>query len=46
VFFGSDLHHVGIYVGGGQMINAPTTGSVVRYDGIFWPDLRPYGGRP
>jgi cell wall-associated NlpC family hydrolase len=46
VFFGSDLHHVGIYVGGGQMINAPTTGSVVRYDGIFWPDLQPYGGRP
>jgi cell wall-associated NlpC family hydrolase len=46
VFYGSDLHHVGIYVGGGQMINAPTTGSFVRYDNIFRPDLQPYGGRP
>jgi cell wall-associated NlpC family hydrolase len=46
VFFGSDLHHVGIYVGGGMMIDAPHTGTVVRYDSIFWPDLQPFGGRP
>jgi cell wall-associated NlpC family hydrolase len=46
VFLGSDLHHVGIYVGGGQMIDAPHTGAVVRYDPIFWPDLQPFGGRP
>jgi cell wall-associated NlpC family hydrolase len=39
VFFGSDLHHVGIYAGGGQMIDAPYTGTVVRYDSIFWGDL-------
>lgn len=25
-------HHVGIYAGNGQMINAPFTGTVVRYD--------------
>jgi cell wall-associated NlpC family hydrolase len=31
VFFG-DMHHVGLYVGGGQMIHAPHTGSVVRYE--------------
>ena len=29
VFFYSDLHHVGIYVGGGNMIHAPHTGAVV-----------------
>ena len=36
VFFGSASysHHVGIYVGGGQMIDAPHTGAVVRYDSI------------
>jgi cell wall-associated NlpC family hydrolase len=46
VFYGTDLHHVGIYVGGGMMIDAPNTGSFVRYDSIFWPDLQPFGGRP
>jgi cell wall-associated NlpC family hydrolase len=36
VFFGSASysHHVGIYVGGGTMIDAPHTGAVVRYDSI------------
>ena len=36
VFFGDAAfsHHVGIYVGGGQMIDAPYTGTVVRYDSI------------
>lgn len=40
VFFATDLsdprtiHHVGIYVGGGYMINAPHTGAVIRYDSI------------
>jgi peptidoglycan DL-endopeptidase CwlO len=38
VFFYSDLHHVGIYVGGGMMIHAPRTGDVVR--------LAPIGNRP
>ena len=46
VFFYRDLHHVGIYVGGGQMIDAPYTGTVVRYDNIYWGGLQPYGGRP
>jgi cell wall-associated NlpC family hydrolase len=34
VFFGSPIHHVGIYVGNSQMIDAPNTGEVVRYDSI------------
>ena len=36
VFFGnaSYSHHVGIYVGGGSMINAPHTGAVVSYGSI------------
>ena len=35
VFYGSPPHHVGIYVGGGQMINALHSGTVVRYDSIY-----------
>jgi len=34
VFFGSPIHHVGIYVGGGNMINAPYTGSSVHINSI------------
>lgn len=34
VFFGSPIHHVGIYVGGGQMIHAPQAGDVVKYASI------------
>ncbi|TCP55106.1 cell wall-associated NlpC family hydrolase [Tamaricihabitans halophyticus] len=30
VFYGSPVHHVGIYVGGGNMVHAPTTGDVVK----------------
>ncbi|MFE0461124.1 NlpC/P60 family protein [Kitasatospora sp. NPDC058965] len=31
VYF-EDMHHVAIYVGGGQIIHAPHTGAVVRYE--------------
>jgi cell wall-associated NlpC family hydrolase len=30
IFFGSDLHHMGMYVGNGQLIHAPHSGDVVR----------------
>lgn len=30
VFFGSPIHHVGIYVGGGMYLHAPHTGDVVK----------------
>jgi len=32
------IHHVGIYIGGGEMIDAPYTGTVVRKDPAFRPD--------
>jgi cell wall-associated NlpC family hydrolase len=34
----STIHHVGIYVGNGQMIDAPHTGANVRYDSAFRSD--------
>ena len=34
VFFGSPIHHVGIYVGGNQYIHSPNTGSRVRIDSM------------
>ncbi|MDQ6839062.1 MAG: NlpC/P60 family protein [Actinomycetota bacterium] len=41
VFFGSpaDVYHVGIYVGGGSMVDAPHAGADVRVEGIYWSDL-------
>ncbi|MDQ1748027.1 MAG: peptidoglycan DL-endopeptidase CwlO [Frankiaceae bacterium] len=38
VFFGSDLHHVGIYIGNGNMIEAPHSGANVRIAGAFRSD--------
>jgi cell wall-associated NlpC family hydrolase len=32
------IHHVGIYIGGGEMIDAPFTGAFVRKDPAFRPD--------
>ena len=49
VFFHNDgdiapfFHHVGLYVGGGQMIEAPHTGAFVRYSGIDRVDTYGYG---
>ena len=48
VFFGysaGGIHHVGIYVGGGSMIDAPYTGVNVRYDSAFSGDYFA-SGRP
>lgn len=39
LFYGSPIHHVGIYVGGGQMIEAPHSGTVVRYASIYRSDF-------
>jgi cell wall-associated NlpC family hydrolase len=48
VFFYSDIHHVGIYIGGGQMIHAPTTGQNVQIGNIgesyrhYYGAVRPF----
>ncbi|HEX4978986.1 MAG TPA: NlpC/P60 family protein [Acidimicrobiales bacterium] len=39
LFYGSPIHHVGIYVGDGQMIEAPETGKNVRYASIYRSDF-------
>jgi peptidoglycan DL-endopeptidase CwlO len=39
VFFGSPIHHVGMFVGNGTMIEAPHTGAFVRYSSIYRPDF-------
>jgi cell wall-associated NlpC family hydrolase len=39
IFFGegpSSVDHVGLYVGGGEMIDAPHTGALVRFDNADW----------
>jgi peptidoglycan DL-endopeptidase CwlO len=38
VFFGSPIHHVGMYVGGGEMIEAPYSGARVRRASAFRHD--------
>lgn len=42
IFFGngpSSVDHVGLYVGGGEMIDAPHTGALVRFDNADWSGL-------
>lgn len=42
VFFGdgpTSVDHVGLYVGAGEMIDAPHTGALVRFDDAGWPGL-------
>jgi hypothetical protein len=47
LFFGAGpkgIEHVGIYIGNGQMINAPHTGADVRVDQVFGPNGQPLWG--
>lgn len=39
VYYGSPIHHVGIYVGAGNMISAPHTGDVVKVQPAFRSDF-------
>ncbi|OIK03352.1 C40 family peptidase [Streptomyces monashensis] len=34
VFFYGDIHHVGLYAGNGEVLHAPHTGAVVRYESM------------
>jgi cell wall-associated NlpC family hydrolase len=42
VFFATDrgdwrsIHHVGMYIGDGKMVHAPTTGDVVKISNVWW----------
>lgn len=48
IFYGQvrgDIHHVGLYLGGGKMIHAPTYGEPVKISSIYWGDLIGYAGR-
>lgn len=38
VFFGNPIHHVGMYIGGGTMVEAPYSGQTVRTRSINRPD--------
>jgi cell wall-associated NlpC family hydrolase len=46
IFFYSDISHVGLYIGNGEMIHAPHTGTVVKIAPItempFYAGVRPY----
>jgi cell wall-associated NlpC family hydrolase len=41
IFFGTpnNVYHVGIYIGGGEMIDAPDTGLKVSISSIYWSSL-------
>jgi peptidoglycan DL-endopeptidase CwlO len=43
VFFGNPAHHVGLYLGGGLMVDAPHTGAVVEVVSVWWDDLAGFG---
>jgi cell wall-associated NlpC family hydrolase len=45
VFYGSPIHHVGIYIGNGQYIHAPQTGDQVKIASIYRDDYAG-GARP
>lgn len=46
VFFGSPVHHVGIYAGNGKMWHAPQTGDVVKLSNVWHSELVRYGRVP
>lgn len=39
VFFYNPISHVGLYIGGGQMVHAPNTGSVVHVRSVNWGNV-------
>jgi peptidoglycan DL-endopeptidase CwlO len=38
VFFFADISHVGIYLGNGLMVDAPSTGQDVQVQAVFWDE--------
>lgn len=43
VFYGNPIHHVGLYIGDGRMIEASQTGTPVRYASIYRSDMAGVG---
>jgi cell wall-associated NlpC family hydrolase len=43
VFFGNPAHHVGMYIGNGQMVDAPHTGAFVEVVPMWWSELAGFG---
>ncbi|WP_018156050.1 C40 family peptidase [Demetria terragena] len=43
VFYGYPAYHVGIYVGGGKMIDAPKPGTKVTRRAVYQPEVSGYG---
>jgi cell wall-associated NlpC family hydrolase len=46
VFFGTPIHHVGIYIGGGDMVHSPRTGDVVKISPLSTYDCYVGATRP
>jgi cell wall-associated NlpC family hydrolase len=46
VFFGSPAYHVGMYIGGGMMVHAPTSGDVVKITSLANMSDYSGAGRP
>ena len=43
IFYYSPISHVGIYVGGGQLIHAPNSGTVVKVSSVSWGKVTAVG---
>jgi hypothetical protein len=43
VFYYADIHHVGLYVGGGRIIHAPQEGERIRFDRFDYQPIHGYG---
>jgi cell wall-associated NlpC family hydrolase len=46
IFYESPDQHVALYIGGGQIINAPHEGAVVQVDSLYYWNTAMYASRP